>query len=167
MSARVHLVIYFAAKRDIGLFVDFPLFHAVRAEAQIAYSVRGRVDRGAGTVDELMLENLAVPFALKLRLLESWFIATAYAGAEAAISLGGVRYSGSSASMTTEPLAASDRRLLDVGLLAGTETKVPLGPWLLLVDLRLTVGMLPVVELDGEKPRSAVLSALVGYGLRL
>jgi len=151
----------------IGLFADFPLFAPVRAEAQIAYSVRGRMDRGAGTVDELMLENVTVPFVLKLRLLESWFVATAYAGAEAAFNLGGVRYSGSSAAMTTEALTRSERRLFDAGLVAGTETKFPLGPWLLLMDLRITVGLLPAVELDGEKPRSAVVSVLVGYGLRL
>jgi hypothetical protein len=151
----------------IGLFADFPVFATLRGEAEIAYTVRGRLDRGAGTVDKLMLENLTAPFALKIRLLDSWIAAAAYAGAEAAFNLGGLRYSGSSASMTTEPLTSAELRLFDVGLLVGTDARVPLGPYLLLLDLRVTVGMLPAVELAGEKPRSVVVSLLFGYGLRL
>jgi hypothetical protein len=70
--------------------------------------------------------------------------------------------------VTSVYLDTSEFNRFDVGLLIGTEAMLMLGPYVFLIDLRFSLGLLAVQPkgvLDG-KPRSAVVSLLIGYGLR-
>jgi hypothetical protein len=101
--------------------------------------------------------------------LESWVTSTLYVGAELAFALSALSYTGDTVTTTTVSLDKDGFNRFDLGVLVGSEAKLTLGPYIFLIDLRLSFGLLaaqPKGILDG-KPRNAVLSLLVGYGLKI
>jgi hypothetical protein len=155
---------------QIGVFASFDFLYGLSLEPGISYSVKGRMDRAAASIDKLMLEGISAPVLLKYTALDSWITSTLYAGAEVAFALSAMSYTGDSVTMTTEALAPGDEfKRFDMGLLAGTEAMLMLGPYVFLIDLRLSLGLLaaqPKGILDG-RPRNFVVSLLFGYGLKL
>lgn len=151
----------------IGFYADIPMAARMRLEAGAAYSFRGRMDRLGASFDRLTLQSITVPLTAKYVALESWIESTLYGGAEGVLTLAGSRYSGDASSLATIRLTSEELRLFDLGVVLGTEARVPFGPFVLLLDLRFTVGLLPSAVIDGERPRNALVSLLFGYGMRL
>jgi hypothetical protein len=57
---------------QIGFFASFDFLYGLKLEPGISYSVKGRMDRAAASIDKLMLEGLSAPVLLKYTALESW-----------------------------------------------------------------------------------------------
>ncbi len=151
-----------------GLFVEFPISSSISLESGLSYSVKGRKDTAPGFTDQLMLTYISLPAAVKYVFLDGWIISNLYTGAEVSIAINGTSYIGDPVNIAAVNLGKDELHFFDAGLLLGTEIKVPFGPYIVLLDFRFTLSLLPAVpeQVDEKPPRNAVFSILLGYGLR-
>ncbi len=151
-----------------GLFAEFPISSSINLESGLSYSVKGRKDTAPGFTDQLMLTYISLPAAVKYVFLNSWIISNLYTGVEVSIAINGTSYVGDPVNITAVKLGKDELRFFDAGILLGTEMKVPLGTYIVLLDFRFTLSLLPAVpgQIDDKPPRNAVFSILLGYGLR-
>lgn len=152
-----------------GGFVNFKLFDMFSVQPEILFTQKGTTASALGVTLKTKADYVELPVLAKFSLsLNSGFSPNAYIGPAVAIKIRGVGIVKSGG--TKEKDNIEDLATLDVGLVLGTGVEYPanflkfLGPAVVLLDVRYTMGLLSVSTQENVSIRNGVFSILFGLG---
>jgi hypothetical protein len=150
-----------------GGFVNFKLFDMFSVQPEILFTQKGTTASAFGITMITKADYVELPVLAKLSLsLNSGFSPNAYIGPAVAIKIRGVGIVKSGGMKEKDNI--EDLATLDVGLVLGTGVEYAanflkfLGPAVVLLDVRYTMGLLSVSTQENVSIRNGVFSILFG-----
>ena len=160
----------FREKRPIlgfagGVYFSWGISDLITLEPEILFSVKGRFEYDELSEYRLSISYFDLPVLFKLRLGGERLGISLYGGPQAAFPLSAAMRIRESRDVPVTRSLNDDLAGPDAGIVVGIEAGLPVGAYILALDMRYNLGFLPA--LTTGKPRNSTITILLGYGYRM